>query len=305
MLASTLAAAAIAGALVYVPNSPIGVSELPVASSAVEVFDPETAQPLLISPAAPGANASASVPAQSAASQDVQSLERPAADMANRLRPPRDEATVLADLRKRANQDIQESYSLLLDELGLTPQERADLTAVLVELQVDSAWAGSTDGGGYQKRGRTIGPRERHERIAAVVGDQKLDEFLLLESNASEYYETYQIASLMRRKQLPLTERQRDGVFDILVEVRRYRTELPPEIDPGSIERVAHTIKQHDEHDRHVVELASSVLTPTQVVHLFEQYQRMAAQRAWSLEHSKKLSAENPKLVFYTPGSWQ
>jgi hypothetical protein len=140
-----------------------------------------------------------------------------------------------------------------------------------------------------------------------VVGEDKLDDFLLLELRGSEYYETYQIASLMRRKQAPLTEKQRDGVFDILVEVNdRYKTEPPPEIDRVSIEFVAHTIKQHDEHDRHVVELASSVLTPTQVVHLFEQYQKMAAQRADSLERSKKLNAENPGngFIFYTPGSW-
>jgi hypothetical protein len=263
VLASGLAAAAIADALVYGPSSLIDPSDLPAASSTVEPVHPATTQCQLTSSAETEPNVLASEPIETTGTQGAQSQNPPTDDGAtrHRSRPPRDEATVLAELRKHAIQDIQESYSLLLDELDLTPQEREDLVAVLVELEVESTWSGSADGV-YEKRGRTIGPQERHERIAAVVGDRKLDDFLLLELNASEYYETYQIASLMRRKQVPLTEEQRDGVFDILVEVRdRYQTELPPEIDPRSIERVVHTIKQLDEHDRHVVELASSVLT--------------------------------------------
>lgn len=299
VLASGLAAAAVAGALVYGRGSPIDAPDM----QAIEVVDPEAAQPQLTPSATAEANLPTSEPPVAQGSQSPNSAADDGATR-RRSRPPRDEATILADLRKRANQDVHDVYSLLLDELGLTPQQRQDLFAVLVELQVESTWSGPSDGG-YQKRGRTIGLQERYDRITAAVGDEKLDEFLLLEVRVNEYWETQQIARLLRRKQVPLTEQQRDGLFGILVEVRdRYQSEPPPEIDPGSIERVAHTIEQHDEHDRLVVELAPSVLTPAQVVLLFEQYQRMAAQRASSFERSKKLSAENPKLVFYMPGSW-
>ena len=78
------------------------------------------------------------------------------------------------------------------------------------------------------------------------------------------------IASLLRRKDLPLTKTQRSGMFGILVEVgSRYpETPAPTDVDDDSVEWIEHVLVQHDEHDRHVIELATSVLSPDQVVHL-------------------------------------
>jgi hypothetical protein len=308
VLASSLAAAALAGALIYSVGSRPDSPGPPAASRAVEVIHPEATQRQPTSSAETEPNVSALEPTEGTVAQDAQSPNPPADDRATRRRsgPPRDEATVFADLRKHAIQDIQQSYSLLLDDLDLTPEEREDLVAVLVELQVESAWSGSRDGE-YQKRGRTIGPQERHERIAAAIGDAKLDEFLLLEQNSSAYAETQQIASLLRRKDAPLTETQRERMFEILVEVRdRYPMEPPAELASRSVEYIDHRMRQLDDFDRHVVELAPSVLSATQVAHLFEAYQRMSRERTDFVEMQKKRRAERPDedVGWMYPARW-
>ena len=220
--------------------------------------------------------------------------------------PERDEATTRADIRKSATEEVQESYSLLLEDLTLTPEEREALVALLIELRIDGTWArGST----WEIRGREIPERERHDRIAAVVGAQKLQEFLALEKNLNAYWETQQIARLLRRRGVPLAETQRTGMFEILADVNaRYPyTRPPPELDVNSDEYIEHTLWQLDEFDRHVIELAPSVLSPTQVVHVFNAYEAMSRDRISSVETQKKRRDEDPKWPkggWFTPARW-
>jgi hypothetical protein len=302
---STLAAAAIAGALLYRPGSrPDNPGSVP-ASSAVEVVPPQATQSPPAAAAETEPNVSAPEPSGDVAAQSARSADPPGYSEAIRRRgPPRDEATILADLRKLARQDLQQTYSLLLDDLELTPRQREDFIAVLVELHVESAWTG--DPGGFQKRGRTIFPQERQDRIAAAIGDEKLDEFLVLEVNLGAYWETQQIASLLRRKGLPLTKTQRDGVFEILIEVRDRYPQTEPDVDSESPEYIEHQLAQMDDFDRHVVELAPSVLAATQVAHLFDEYQWMARQRIDLVELQKERRAERPgRGVGWTvPARW-
>ena len=128
------------------------------------------------------------------------------------------------------------------------------MVALLVELQIEAHMVGSRDG--VQRRGRTIGPQERHERIAAVIGDEKLDELLLLEVNRGAYWETQQIASLLRRQRRPSHRRAaRWSVRDTRGGSRPVSGNLPPdELDPRSVEHLEHSLTQLDEFDRHVVE---------------------------------------------------
>jgi hypothetical protein len=96
-------------------------------------------------------------------------------------------------------------------------------------------------------------------------------------------------------------------VFDILVEVDALypRTSPPADVDNDSEEWMEHVLAQYDEHDRHVIELAPSVLAQDQVVSLFNQYQRMSRERVDSVERSRKLRAERPGAGwFFSPGSW-
>jgi hypothetical protein len=307
LLASTLAAAAIAGALVYGPDVGIGRPGAPAVMMADEFAHPQAAQPQSTSAGEPEPNVSAPQATGATVPQDAKSPTPPADDRTVRRRrsPPRDEATILADLRKRAIQDLRQSYSLLFDDLELTPQERDDLVAVLVELQVESAWSGGPDGE-FQKRGRTIGPQERHDRIAAAIGDKKLDEFLVLEVNGPAYWEAQQIASLLRRKQVPLTETQRDRMFEIVVEVRDRYSPREADVDPRSLEYLEQQIEQMDDFDRHIIELAPSVLSATQVAFLSDEYQWMSQQRINAVEMQTKRRAERPDsdVGTFLPDRW-
>jgi hypothetical protein len=179
------------------------------------------------------------------------------------------------------------------------------LVTVLAELQVDAAWIGGQDGE-WLKRGRTIGARERHERIAAAIGERKLDELLVLEVNLASYSETQDIASLLRRKQVPLTETQRDGLFEILVEVRDRYPDTDPDVDHRSLEYIDQRVAEMDDFDRHVIELAPSVLSATQVARLSEEYQWMARQRIDSIEMQKKRRIERPDddVGWAMPARW-
>ncbi len=297
VLASTLAAAVLAGALLYHQDS------LP--SSVAVPGQTKTAQPQetpTISAERPAPQADQKDGAV-AADQEV-SRSSVNDEIRRRRTPEPDEATLRADMRKQATQDIRESYSLLLGDLDVSAAEKQDLEAVLIDMLVEGMWTGTST---FQIRGRKIPQQERYERIAAVIGDQKLLNFLELEQNVHAYWETTQVARLLRRNDVPLTEKQRDGVFDILVEVDALypRTSPPPDVDNDSEEWMEHVLAQYDEHDRHVIELAPSVLAQDQVVSLFNQYQRMSRERVDSVERSRKLRAERPGAGwFFSPGSW-
>jgi hypothetical protein len=305
VLASSSAAAAIAGALFYGHGSRSADPGALPTSTSVGVTE---SQALPSQPASP-AETEPNVPAAEATEAPIAQSSNPAIDdrPVRRRGPLRDEATVMAELRKQSLQNIRQWYSFLLDDLGLTPQQREDAVAVLAELQVDGVSLYGQEGE-FQKRGRTVGPEERHERIAAAIGERKLDEFLVLEVNLGSYSETQQIASLLRRKDVPLTEKQRDGVFEIVVDVRnRYPITQPPaNIDSRSLEYIEHTLAQLDDIDRHIVELAPSVLSATQVAHLSEEYQWMARQRIDDLEMQKRRRAERPGEDFgwMYPARW-
>ena len=293
LLASSLAAAAVAGAFLYAPRSPVDNPARPAATSAPDVAHQESPQPQPAAPAEAEPNVSVPTPSGDTAEQAARNAALKAYEEAVRRRGPQDEATVLADLRNGALRDIQQSYLLLLDDLGLTPREKEDLIAVLVELQVDSAWSLGGNGD-FVKRGRTIGPQERHERIAAAIGDEKLDEFLLLEVNHTAYWEAQQIAALLRRKGVPITKAQRDGLFEIVAEVRDRYPQAEPDVDSSSFEWIEQTLAQMDDFDRHVVELAPSVLSATQVAHVSDEYQWMAQQRLNDVNMQTKRRAERP-----------
>ena len=117
----------------------------------------------------------------------------------------------------------------------------------------------------------------------------------ILQQNQQAYWETTQIARLLRRRGIPLTETQRDGVFDILVEVHeRYPSTKPTELDEHSEEYIKEVLRQIDDTDRHVVELVPSVLSPTQVAHVFEAYDYMSRERINDVETAKKWRIQHP-----------
>ena len=153
------------------------------------------------------------------------------------------------------------------------------------------------------RAGGTISAQERSDRIADLIGDPKLQEFLALESNLVAYSESQRIALLLQRNSVPLTQTQREGLFDILVGVRDWYQAPPAKIE--SIEQLEQFLIQLDEYERHVVELAPSVLSANQVVHLFERYQRGSRLRADALALQRKFRAEHPgeEVALFYPES--
>jgi hypothetical protein len=231
--------------------------------------------------------------------QDERAAERHANDRGSASRKPRvDEATMRERARKSASDDIRIAYTLLFEDLDLSEQQEKDLSNLLVEMELERTWTG------YQ-RGKTIASEERHERIAAVIGEQKLDELLMLEVNRQAYWETYQIAALLQRRGVPTNKVQRDGVFDIVVEVRDRYPYTEPSLDHRADEYIDQRLRQLDDFDRHVVELAPSVLSATQVGYLFQAYDRMSRERIDDVERQKKMKAGGTGIDgWMTPGRW-
>jgi hypothetical protein len=214
--------------------------------------------------------------------------------------PPPDEDKALKTLREQATQYVQGAYSLLFEHLGLTAQQKDALRSLLIDMQAEQM--------AYYSRGkiivpsRTIGEEERLNRISGAIGDSELQEFLALERQLPSYMEFERIESLLQNNGVPLTDVQRDRLFKILAEARdQYWSNLPPGIDPKSIEAVEYEIAQRSEYERHVIELAPSVLTPNQLVNLGEQYQYLSSRRTNDLERNMKKRADNPNYSLTVP----
>ena len=294
VLASGLAAAGIAGALVYHPSP-----QSPSLRAGAERQLPQ--QPHLTPSADTQARASDSPAAETTV---VQSESRAQSENPGnvRKRAPVDEATQQARIKEQATEDVRDGYALLLEDLSLPEQEKRDLVALLIEMEVERRSG--------EIRGRKIPDQEKYERIAAVIGDRKLLALVELEQDRQSYWETTQIARLMRHKDVPLTEKQLAGVFDIVVEVHARYPYIPPppELDIDSVELIEHVLTRADDFDRHIVELAPSVLSPRQVVHLFNAYEFMSRDRRSFVEKQKAWkTGDDPRLKipgWMTPGRW-
>ncbi|HEX7237541.1 MAG TPA: hypothetical protein VF405_11305 [Gammaproteobacteria bacterium] len=234
----------------------------------------------------------------------AQNRQAPSSNINDEIRrqrmPQLDEATQREQNRKLALNEVVIGYWLLLEDLALPKQDALDLIALLADMQTEQMWTG------YQ-RGRTIGEEERWERISAIIGTEKTELFLTLEQHGREYWETYQIALLMQRRGVPTTEAQRDAVFDMLVDVHeRYPSTRTAELDTHSEEWIDEVLRQLDDTDRHVVEMAPSVLSPTQVAYLSRAYDHMSRERLDDLEWQKKMKIDHPNQDrgWVYPGRW-
>lgn len=201
-----------------------------------------------------------------------------------RRTPLDDENTHREAWREEATQAVRDSYALLLEDLDLTAREKDALLALLIEIQVAGATTPYT-------HGRSMNEHERSDRIATIIGDGKLQEFLALERSVAAYAEVQKIGAVLRQNDAPLTGTQREGLLKILVQMR---DEYPAPALDNSIESLERALAQKDEYQRHVTELAPSVLSPNQVTYMFEQYQYMSYQRATALEVQKQWRADHP-----------
>jgi hypothetical protein len=202
----------------------------------------------------------------------------------------------------QVTRDIQGTYSLLLEHLGLTAKEKDALLSLLIEMRMAGTWISSRSES--IQKGKAMNEHERSDRIAAIIGDAKLQQFLALERNLGSYHELGKIGSLLQQNGAALTDTQREALFKSLVEVRGWTKPAPPDVKRDSIEFLEHQLAQRSENERHVIELASGLLSPNQLVYLDEQYQYLSYERAKNLEWQKKKRAENPDFPLGFPVVW-
>jgi hypothetical protein len=214
--------------------------------------------------------------------------ESPAVNEARRNSNMADEEATAKWVREDLTREVPEDYSLLLKHLGLTLSEEESLLQFLIEDEIARTKTRYSDGIGMDEH-------ERSARIAEIIGDAKLQQFLALENNLGEYKEVQYVQSALQEKGVPLTDTQQDRLLKIVIDTReQIDTNLPAHLKPGSMEALEHRLNQIDENDRLVVELASSVLSVKQVEYVFERNQAHSYRRADILEWHKQRRADNP-----------
>lgn len=201
---------------------------------------------------------------------------------------PVDEDPTRPFVKEQAIEDISTLYSRLLDDIDLTMKEKDALVALLVEDQIAST---STP----YSQGKAIDRKGRNSRISAIIGDKKLRQFLAREADLGAYSEVERINTVLRQNGVPLTETQRDRLFELLADLGdRIETTLPSDVERNSIESLEYQLAAMNERERFVIEQAPSVLSSEQVVLLDQMYQYASYQRADALNRQKDQRATNP-----------
>ena len=193
-------------------------------------------------------------------------------------------------VREGATHNVQKLYSLLFEHLDLTPSEKDALRSLLIEDRIASTTTSTTT---QYSRGKHIDEQDQSNRIAAIIGDPKLQQFRALERNLGSYGEVQYVEAVLQRNAIPITEAQRDSMLEILIDVQNQELTLPgADAERGSIEYLEHRLAEMDERERLVLEQAASVLSAEQVRYMFERNQRLSYQRADALEAQKKARAD-------------
>jgi len=191
-------------------------------------------------------------------------------------------------LREQTTKDVQSAYSQLFEHLGLTDFEEAALSEFLVE-----AWMRGTKMRNYHPE--PMDEQDRLDGIESIIGAGKLETFLTLEQNLRKYREVEKIRSLLERKGAPLSYPQREGLLEILIDVRvRVEAFANPNINHETIEAFESLLDLLDENDRLVLELAPSVLTSKQVQYMFDRYQALSYKRWGAFDAQKRARANDP-----------
>jgi hypothetical protein len=220
--------------------------------------------------------------------QNGNEYENPVDDEARRSMSLDDEATTRKWVREETTREIKEEYFLLFEQLDLPSSENEALLEFLIEDAIAKTKTLYSDGIGMPEQ-------ERLSRIADIIGDAKLQQFLALEHNIQEYAEAQRVRSMLQEKDVPLTDKQVDQLLKILVDTREQSDPKPPaNLDPRSMEALEYRLYQMDEYEHLVLELAPSVLSAKQVKYLFDRYQALSYMRANTLEWHKQRRADDP-----------
>ena len=223
-------------------------------------------------------------------------LQEPEVTEAPRKYSAVDEAISRKEVREEVTRDVRGIYPLLIGGLDLTSSQQDALLLLLIEDEIARTRTSYSSGIGMDEQ-------ERSARIAALIGEAKLQQFLALEHNIDEYREVHYVQSMLQQKGVPLTDTQQDGLLKILIDVReQVDMKRPAHIKPRSVESLEHTLNRLDEYERLALELAPSMLSAKQLEYMFERYQALSYGRADALELHRQQRADNPddeQLLWY------
>lgn len=198
-----------------------------------------------------------------------------------------DQETTRREVRDLAAQYVKDVYSLLIRDLDLSPGQLDALNALLIEAEIAATRTVYSSGEG-------LDALERADRIAAIIGDEKLQILLARERDRYHYQELAKIHSILN-----LDDAELDGFLQILVDVGGQVRSRPRDPNLEPIEQVELMARQEDEFDRLVLELAPSVISLEQVQRLFDLYQAQSNQRARAIEAQRRLIAQDPSKSQY------
>ena len=209
------------------------------------------------------------------------------------------EAISRKEIREEITGEVHANYPLLIRDLGLTASQQDALLSLLIEAEIARTRT-------FYSSGNDMDEFERLNRIAAIIGETKLQQFLAFERYRGEYAEIQKVRSLLQQKDVPLTDTQRDSLLKVLVDTRKqFNAKPPPHTNPRSIESLQSRLDQMDEYEHLVLELAPSVLYAKQVEYLFDRYQALSYKRAWAIEYQRQARADDPTnendRVWYPP----
>jgi len=212
-----------------------------------------------------------------------------------------DQETSEARLRTRITRETQDVYALLIEHLGLSPSEKDALLEFLIETRIAGIHT-------PYRNGVKMDAQDRFNEIEAIIGHEKLGEFLALEENRDTYAEVHHIGAILEQQGVPVTSAQQNRLFEIISDIRSEELVLPgADSDSGTIEYLDYQLARMDERERLVFEQVTSILSPEQVGYLFNWYQRDSYRRADSLERQKRTRAdgESEDLPLHYPGRSQ
>ena len=202
-------------------------------------------------------------------------------------------------VRDGAASAVKRDYTLMFDHLGLSPDENE----VLYNFLVDVYAVGTRT---KYSPGIPMDEEVRQQQIAEIIGQARLEKLLELEVNRKEYRELGRVQALFESNDVPLTDSQREGLFEILVKIRGQDAAVAsPNAEPGSMVALASRLVQMNEYERLVLELAPAVLTSEQVEHLFNRYQDLSYKRSSAMDAQQRARVANPdgdqRPLYYPP----
>lgn len=211
-----------------------------------------------------------------------------------------DEDETREGVKKFATYAVRNRYNLLLQDLNLSQRQREALFELLVEYEIASTLT-------PYRTGETIDKEQRANRIATIVGDSNLRQFQELESIVDAYAEVKKMESLLQTYGVPVTDEQHRELLEFVAETQNRYLELPIAIvDSSSVELLERQRTQISEYERHLMELAPSVLSAQQVVYLDEQYQHFAylGANAWERYRQELADGASPEDVQLLIPTW-